>query len=160
MTEELNRLPIIKLWNQILVPLQGEITDEMADRLRTNVLEKIHSTGADGLVIDVTGVWTIDSHLCSVISRLAASAQLMGTRSIICGMSADIAMTLQTMGIDLSGIKTALTVEEAFAILGVRQVPRGAGVAAAGPGVAGPAGAIVGGERGPDGAPPGKWRVM
>jgi rsbT antagonist protein RsbS len=124
MTEDINRLPIIKLWNQILVPLQGEITDEMADRLRSNVLEKIHSMGADGLVIDVTGVWTIDSHLCSVISRLAASAQLMGTRSIICGMSADIAMTLQTMGIDLSGIRTALTVEEAFAILGVRQVPR------------------------------------
>jgi rsbT antagonist protein RsbS len=124
MNDELNRLPIIKLWNQILVPLQGEITDEMADRLRSNVLEKIHSTGADGLVIDVTGVWTIDSHLCSVISRLAASAQLMGTRSIICGMSADIAMTLQTMGIDLSGIKTALTVEEAFAILGVRQLSR------------------------------------
>jgi rsbT antagonist protein RsbS len=136
MTEELNRLPIIKLWNQILVPLQGEITDEMADRLRSNVLEKIHTTGADGLVIDVTGVWTIDSHLCSVISRLAASAQLMGTRSIICGMSADIAMTLQTMGIDLSGIRTALTVEEAFAILGVRQVPRkgGAGVTSSGNG--------------------------
>jgi rsbT antagonist protein RsbS len=132
MTEELNRLPIIKLWNQILVPLQGEITDEMADRLRQNVLEKIHSMGADGLVIDVTGVWTIDSHLCSVISRLVASAQLMGTRSIICGMSADIAMTLQTMGIDLSGIRTALTVEEAFAILGVRQVPR-KGPAAASP---------------------------
>jgi rsbT antagonist protein RsbS len=124
MSEDLNRLPIIKLWNQILVPLQGEITDEMADRLRSNVLEKIHATGADGLVIDVTGVWTIDSHLCAVISRLAASAQLMGTRSIICGMSADIAMTLQTMGIDLSGIRTALTVEEAFAILGVRQMSR------------------------------------
>jgi rsbT antagonist protein RsbS len=134
MTEELNRLPIIKLWNQILVPLQGEITDEMADRLRSNVLEKIHTTGADGLVIDVTGVWTIDSHLCSVISRLAASAQLMGTRSIICGMSADIAMTLQTMGIDLSGIRTALTVEEAFAILGVRQVPRKGGTGVTSPG--------------------------
>jgi rsbT antagonist protein RsbS len=124
MSEDINRLPIIRLWNQILVPLQGEITDEMADRLRNNVLEKIHATGADGLVIDVTGVWTIDSHLCSVISRLAASAQLMGTRSVICGMSADIAMTLQTMGIDLSGIRTALTVEEAFALLGVRQMTR------------------------------------
>ncbi len=139
MSEDLNRLPIIKLWDQILVPLQGEITDEMADRLRSNVLEKIHATGADGLVIDVTGVWTIDSHLCSVISRLAASAQLMGTRSIICGMSADIAMTLQTMGIDLSGIRTALTVEEAFAILGVRQMSRKAAGAPPGEKVAKPA---------------------
>jgi rsbT antagonist protein RsbS len=125
MKEDANRLPIIRLWNQILVPLQGEITDEVADRLRSSVLETIYSTGADGLVIDVTGVWTIDSHLCSVISRLAAAAQLMGTRSIICGMSADIAITLQTMGIEMSGVRTALTVEEAFAILGVRRTEPG-----------------------------------
>lgn len=122
MTDDSTRLPIIKLWNQILVPLQGEITDEAADRLRTNVLETIYTTGADGLVIDLTGVWTIDSHLCSVISRLAAAALLMGTQSIICGMSAEIAMTLQTMGIDMPGVRTALTVEEAFAGLGVRRI--------------------------------------
>jgi rsbT antagonist protein RsbS len=131
MSNDFNRVPIIRLWDQILVPLQGEVTDALAERLRSDVLETIHTLGADGLVIDVTGVWTIDSHLCSVISRLAAAARLMGTRSIICGMSADIAMTLQTMGIDLTGVKTALTVELAFESLGVRQVGRGAGAATA-----------------------------
>jgi rsbT antagonist protein RsbS len=120
--EDLDRLPIIKLWNLILVPLQGDITDALADRLRENVLETINTSGAEGLVIDVTGVWMIDSHLCAVISNLAASARLMGTRSIICGMSAEIALTLQTMGVDMAGVKTALTVEEAFSILGVRPV--------------------------------------
>jgi len=118
---ELERLPIIKMWNQILVPLQGEITDALADRLRNHVLEKIRATGAEGLIIDVTGVWMIDSHLCSVISNLAASARLMGTRSIICGMSAEIAMTLQTMGVDITSLQTALAVEEAFELLGVRR---------------------------------------
>jgi rsbT antagonist protein RsbS len=122
MSEELTRLPIIKLWNQILVPLQGEITDALADRLRQDVLDTIYSSGADGLVIDVTGVWTIDSHLCSVISRMAAAARLMGTRSIICGLSAEIAITLQAMGVDMGGIETALSVEAAFESLGVRRV--------------------------------------
>jgi rsbT antagonist protein RsbS len=134
MSNEFNRVPIIRLWDQILVPLQGEITDALAERLRSDVLETIHASGADGLVIDVTGVWTIDSHLCSVISRLAAAARLMGTRSIICGMSADIAMTLQTMGIDLTGVKTALTVELAFESLGIHRVGRRLGAA---PGPAG-----------------------
>jgi rsbT antagonist protein RsbS len=123
-SNDFNRVPIIRLWDQILVPLQGEITDALAERLRSDVLETIHASGADGLVIDVTGVWTIDSHLCSVISRLAAAARLMGTRSIICGMSADIAMTLQTMGIDLTGVKTALTVELAFESLGIHRIGR------------------------------------
>jgi rsbT antagonist protein RsbS len=124
LSNDFNRVPIIRLWDQILVPLQGEITDALAERLRSDVLETIHASGADGLVIDVTGVWTIDSHLCSVISRLAAAARLMGTRSIICGMSADIAMTLQTMGIDLTGVKTALTVELAFESLGIHRIGR------------------------------------
>jgi rsbT antagonist protein RsbS len=124
MIEDLDRLPIIKLWNLILVPLQGDITDALADRLRQNVLEMINTSGAEGLVIDVTGVWMIDSHLCAVMSNLAASARLMGTRSIICGMSAEIALTLQTMGVDMGGVKTALTVEEAFDMLGVRPVKR------------------------------------
>jgi rsbT antagonist protein RsbS len=124
MTDTFVRVPIIRLWDQILVPLQGEVTDALAERLRDDVLETIHTSGADGLVIDVTGIWTIDSHLCSVISRLAAAAALMGTRSIICGMSAEIALTLQTMGVDLSEVQTALTVEAAFASLGIRKVGR------------------------------------
>jgi rsbT antagonist protein RsbS len=120
--QDLDRVPIIKLWNVILVPLQGDITDNLADRLRQNVLATINESGAEGLVVDVTGVWMIDSHLCSVMTNLAAAARLMGTPSFICGMSAEIAMTLQTMGVDLLGVKTALTVEEAFAMLGVRPV--------------------------------------
>ncbi len=122
MAHEFDRLPIITLWNVILVPLQGEVTDALAERLRENVLEVINHTGAEGLIIDVTGVWVIDSHLCSVIGTLASSASLMGTRSIICGMSADIALTLLTMDVDLGKVKTALMVEEAFALLDIRPI--------------------------------------
>ena len=117
-----DRLPIMKMWNLILVPLQGEISDDLVDNIRRHVLETIRDTGADGLVIDLTGVWMMDSHLCSVLTKLAASARLMGTPSILCGMSAAIALTLQTMGIELGGIRTALTVEEAFEAFGIRPV--------------------------------------
>ena len=66
----------------------------------------------------------IDSHLCSIMTNLATAARLIGTLSIICGMSAEIALTLQTMGLDLGDVKTALTVEEAFSILGIKPLPR------------------------------------
>jgi hypothetical protein len=62
----------------------------------------------------------VDSHLCAVLSGLASSAKLMGTPTVICGMSPEIALTLQTMGIELKGVESALTVEEAFAALGLR----------------------------------------
>jgi rsbT antagonist protein RsbS len=119
MTSELRRLPIIKLWDRILVPIQGEITDDLAEQLSHEVLREIHASGAHGLVLDLTGVWIMDSHLCSVLSNLASAARLMGTPTIISGLSPEIAMTLQTMGVELQAVRTALSLEQALTMLGL-----------------------------------------
>ena len=118
-SSSLDRLPVINLWNHLLVPLQGEISDAIAERLVDQVLDTIRDTGAEGLIIDLTGIWMVDSHLCAVLSRLAASARLMGAHSIMCGMNAQVAITLQTMGIDMGVVRTTLTLEAAFKSLGI-----------------------------------------
>lgn len=115
----LSRVPIIRLWNLLLVPVQGELTDAHAEQLRHDVLNEIHVAGSEGLVLDVTGLWMMDSHLCAVLTRLAQAAGLMGTNTVVCGISADIAMTIQSMGLELRGIRTALTLEEALRGFGV-----------------------------------------
>lgn len=122
-----DRLPVISVWNHILVPLQGEISDAIAERLVDQVLDTIRDSGAEGLIIDLTGIWMVDSHLCAVLSRLAASARLMGAHSIMCGMNAQVAITLQTMGIDMGVVRTALTLEEAFKSLGIGRLDAKAG---------------------------------
>jgi rsbT antagonist protein RsbS len=113
------RIPVLRLWRRVVVPLQGDITDQSAAQLVEDVLREIARSGAEGLVLDVTGIWTMDSHLCHVLANLAASARLMGTPTIVCGMSAAIAITLQTMGVDFRSAETALTLEEALERLGV-----------------------------------------
>lgn len=123
MSTELQRVPIIKIWDILLVPLQGEITDEVAARLKADVLERIHAEGATGLVIDVTALWMMDSHLCSVISRLAAASSLMGARTFLCGMNPEIALTIHAMGLDLESVQATLTLEEALELLGVEPPP-------------------------------------
>jgi len=119
MSQRINRIPIIRLWRLLLVPVQGEITDSHAEQLREEVLAEIHATGSDGLVLDVTGLWLMDSHLCAVLTRLAQAAALMGTRTMVCGMSAEVAMTLQSMGLELRDVRTSLTLEEALQSFGV-----------------------------------------
>lgn len=116
---ESKRLPIINLWDRILVPLQGDVTDDLAEQLNTDVLKAIHESGARGLVVDLTGVWIMDSHLCAVLTNLAGAARLMGTPTILSGMSPEIAMTLQAMGVELASIRTALTLEQALTMLGL-----------------------------------------
>lgn len=114
-----NRIPIIKLWRLLLVPLQGEIDDKAAATLSSEVLERIHGTDVSGLVIDVTGLWIMDSHLCALLTRLAQAASLMGTKTILCGMTAETAMTLQAMGLELDGFDATLSLEQALEQYGV-----------------------------------------
>lgn len=114
-----NQIPVIKLWRLLVVPLQGEIDDKAAALLSEQVLERIHSEEISGLVIDVTGLWLMDSHLCALLTRLARSAELMGTRTVLCGMTAETAMTLQDMGLELEGFDAMLSLEQALEHHGV-----------------------------------------
>jgi rsbT antagonist protein RsbS len=114
------RIPIIKLWSLLLVPLQGELTDNLANQLTTEVLDRIHEQGCSGLIIDITGLWLVDSHLCAVLSELSSAASLMGARTLLSGMKPDIALTLETMGVELKGVRTTLNLEDALSALGVR----------------------------------------
>jgi rsbT antagonist protein RsbS len=128
MSSELRRLPIIFLWDRVVVPIQGEVTDELADKLSDDVLAAIHRSRARGLVIDLTGVWLVDSHLCAMLSHIASAALLMGAQTVLSGLSPEIAMTLQTMGVEFTNVRTALTLEHALTILGleVRDLDRDA----------------------------------
>ena len=62
----------------------------------------------------------VDSHLVHVLSSLAQAALIMGTPAVVCGMSPEVAMTLQVMGAEPKFMQTALTLEDALNRLGVR----------------------------------------
>ena len=118
-----NRVPIIRVWGLLLVPVQGDLGDSQAEALKQEVLNAIHTTSIQGLILDVTGLWLIDSHLCAVLTRLAQAAALMGTRTVVCGMSAEIALTIQMMGLEIEAVETALSLEQALQQFGVRGPP-------------------------------------
>ena len=112
-------IPVIELWGTLLVPLQGDIRDSQMEELRDRVLARIRDRGASGLVLDATGVWLLDSHLCAMLGKLAATARLMGTHAVLCGLGPEVVLTLQSMDIDLHGIDTALELESALERLGL-----------------------------------------
>ncbi len=116
---ERGNIPSIRLWDLLLIPLQGEISDAQVERLTTQVLGQLHATDTAGLIIDVTGLWLMDSHLCSALSRLASASALMGAKTVLCGLSPEIAVTLQSMGLTLGEVLTVPSLEEALVHLGV-----------------------------------------
>ena len=120
MQDRYERIPIIKLFGFLLVPLQGDVTDSLGDRLREEVLTRVHREAIQGVVLDVTGLWMVDSHLCATLSSIAEATSLMGAKTFLTGLKPDIALTLETMGLGLRGVTCCRSLEEALQAMGVR----------------------------------------
>ena len=50
MAQDISRIPIIKLWQLLLVPIQGHVTDEQLEQLAHDTLEKIDQSAAMGVI--------------------------------------------------------------------------------------------------------------
>lgn len=122
--DDINYVTCIPLWDCLLVPLHGDVSDTHADELVTEVLERIQKDECFGVLVDLSGVWTLDSHLCAVLARLALAAKMMGAKTVLSGMKPEIAMTLEAMGIELRGIETVATLEDALGSMGITRVRR------------------------------------
>lgn len=125
MSEIRTTIPVLKIWDQLLVALQGDVSDRQAEDLSRDVLARIREVDVTGLILDVTGVLTLDSHLCAVLARIAAAARLMGVRSVLCGLTPEVVMTLQAMDIELDEIDTMGTIEEALEAAGIQHTTLG-----------------------------------
>ena len=126
MTQKDGSVPIIRLWDVFLVPVQGDILDHEAELLAAQLLSRIHEEGAAGLIIDLSGVWMLDSHLCAVVVTLSRAARFLGTPTMVSGLSPEIALTLQSMGLDFAAGKTTRSLEEALAAFGIEPRRRAA----------------------------------
>jgi anti-anti-sigma factor len=99
--------PIIPLNDQILVmPLIGNIDSRRAEQVLTTLLQGIQTQGARAVIIDITGVRTMDSYVVSTLIQAVKAARLLGAKAILTGIRAEIAQLLVRLGIDLSQIVT------------------------------------------------------
>jgi len=114
---EFVRIPIIKLYENLIVSIQVALSDRLAQQLKDDITLRIQQDKAKGLIIDVSGVDLIDSYLSRALRDIALVARLMGVRTVICGLDPLIATTLVEMGMDLQGVRTALSLERAVELL-------------------------------------------
>ena len=105
-------IPILKLGSTLLATIQFELHDTVVDSFQNDVLEEIERTGANGLIIDISVLETVDSYVARMLANTGKMAQLMGAETVIVGMRPAVAATLVRMGYFMEGINTALSLEE------------------------------------------------
>jgi rsbT co-antagonist protein RsbR len=95
--------PVLKVRDQLLIlPIIGALDTGRARQLTEQLLKGIRENRAKVVVIDITGVPTIDMTVANHLVQAVRASGLMGARVIITGLSADIAQTLVNLGVDLS----------------------------------------------------------
>ena len=111
---EETHIPIIKLYDTLIVTIQVELSDRVVMTLKDDIGEAIQKLGPKGLIIDVSGVGILDSYISRAIRDIGLISRLMGVEAVISGLDPNIAMTLTEMGMDLEGVKTYLHLEAAY----------------------------------------------
>jgi len=110
-------IPVLRLGKNLLVTLQTDLHDAMAEGFQRDVLKAIEKESTDGLLIDISGLALVDTYVAGVLANTARMAKLMGTITVIVGMRPEVAATLVQMGYMLDGIHTALNVEDGLGFL-------------------------------------------
>ncbi len=115
--DRINRIPILKLGHLLLVSIQVDMHDRMALALQEDLAERIAETGANGVLIDISGLEFIDSFIGRMLSDIAGIARVLDAETVVVGMRPVVAITLVDLGLTLPGVRTALTVERGMAML-------------------------------------------
>src|SRR5499425_1487317 len=105
-------IPILRIGPTLLATIQFELHDTVVDAFQSDVLEEIERTAANGLIIDISALETVDSYVARMLANTGKMAKLMGTETVIVGMRPAVAATLVRMGYFMQGIHTALSLEE------------------------------------------------
>jgi PAS domain S-box-containing protein len=91
----------------LIVPVVGALDGERASRLANGLLARIRATRARAVVVDLTGVPAFEPSVAAPLVRAVESARLMGARTIVTGLSAEIAAALVAQELDLGAIAVA-----------------------------------------------------
>ena len=121
----MDRIPILKLGRALLVSIQVDIHDRLATALEADLSERIVSTNARGVMIDISGLEIVDSFMGRMLDNIAAVARLLDADTVVVGMRPAVAITLVELGLSLTGVKTALNVERGMALIAGGSLRRG-----------------------------------
>ena len=109
--------PIIKLWRGVLMlPVIGSVDGHRASEMMSQLLTAVAAEKAEYVVLDLTGVSTIDTETANHFVRILGAVELLGAHGIVAGVQPSVSLSVVALGVDLRGIRTVRNVQQALAV--------------------------------------------
>jgi rsbT antagonist protein RsbS len=113
----MDRIPILKLGNALLVTIQVDMHDRLATALQEDLTTRIVAARAKGVLIDISALEVVDSFIGRMLDNIASVSRILDADTVVVGMRPAVAITLVELGLSLSGVKTALNVERGMELI-------------------------------------------
>lgn len=117
----MDRIPILRMGDVLLVSIQIDMQDQTALALQDDLAERIASTGASGVMIDISALEVVDSFVGRMLVTISGIARILSAATVVVGMQPAVAITLVELGLSLGGVRTAMTAERGMALLRAQQ---------------------------------------
>lgn len=114
------QVPILKQGAYLIVTIQAALSDADMLQLRESIVAQVGKFRSLGVIIDVTALDVMDSFATRTLSEIAHVVRLRGADTVIVGIQPEVAFTLAQLGLNLTGVATALDLEEGLAFLDQR----------------------------------------
>jgi rsbT antagonist protein RsbS len=113
----MDRIPILRMGNFLLVTIQVDLYDRLAQNLESDLVQMVSKTGARGVLIDISALSIVDSFMGRIIGNIGSVSKIMDAETVVVGMQPAVAITLIELGLELKGVHTALNVERGMLLL-------------------------------------------
>lgn len=113
----MERIPILKMGDSLVVSIQVDMHDRLAVTLHDELTQRIVDTDARGVLIDISALEVVDSFMGRMIGNIAAMARILAAETVVVGMQPAVAITLVELGLPLKGVRTALNLEKGMELL-------------------------------------------
>ncbi|MBV8276647.1 MAG: STAS domain-containing protein, partial [Verrucomicrobia bacterium] len=97
--------------------IQVDMHDQLASALQDDLTSKIVDAKAKGVLIDISSLDIVDSFIGRMLANTSAMARVLDAQTVVVGMQPAVAITLVELGLNLSGVHTALDVEKGMEML-------------------------------------------
>jgi len=101
----------------VVASIQVDLDDDVLARFREDLLRRIHETGSRGVILDVSGLETLDSDEFAALRRIITMCTIMGAESVLAGLQPGVVSALIEAGADVDGLRAAINLDAAFALL-------------------------------------------
>lgn len=112
-------IPILKIGDCLLVSIQVDMHDRLAMQLQDDLTSKVVATRARGVMIDISALEIVDSFIGRMLNNIASMTRILDAVTVVVGMRPAVAITLVELGLELTGVKTALNVDRGLALIRV-----------------------------------------